>query len=79
MFNYNKQRFLIVSMISMVILFTSTIANAAYNSNYNSKYQTNVYSNSFMLINLDKTPDQIARSSEADVIKSLEQSNISKK
>lgn len=79
MFDYNKQRFLIISMVSMVILFTSTIANAAYNSNYNLKHQTNIYSNSITLINLDKTPDQIARSSEADVIKSLEQSNISKK
>lgn len=79
MFDYNKQRYLIVSMILMGILYTARITNTSYNLNYDLKRQTNISSKSIVIISLDKTPDEIARDSETAVINSMEQSKISKK
>jgi hypothetical protein len=77
MFDHKKQEYLIISMILMAILFTATIANAACNPNYNSKQQNSIYSG---FINLEQTPDQIARNSETAIINSIiEQSKVSKK
>ena len=78
MFDYSKQRYLIISVILMAILFTATIANASYNSNYNSKQQTNISSKSITFINLEQTPDEIARGNETAIINSIEQSKINK-
>lgn len=78
MFDYNKQKYLIISII-LIILFTATIANASYNFNYDSKKKANIYSNSIILINLDKTPDEIARGPEGALISIIEQSKASKK
>lgn len=80
MFDYSKQRYLIINMILMTILFTTTIANAAYNSNYNLEQRNNIYSRFITFINLEQTPDQIARKSETAIINSIiEQSKVSKK
>lgn len=78
MFYYNNQKYLIISMV-LIILFTTTIANAAYKSNYDSKQKANIYSNSIILINLDKTPDEIARGPEGGIIRIIEQSQLNRK
>lgn len=79
MYDYSKERYLICSMVLVTILSTNTMANASYNFNRNSKQQTNINSKSIKLINLEKTPDQIARSCEATVISSIEKNKFMKK
>lgn len=80
MLNFDKQRYLITSIILMAILFTITIANASYNPNYSSKQQSNIYSKFITFINFENTPDQIARNSETAIINSIiEQSKVCKK
>ncbi|WPC41686.1 hypothetical protein [Clostridium sp. JS66] len=79
MFDYDKQQFLIASMILMISLFITTISNTLYNSNYNLKQQINIPSKSITFINLEETPDDISRNYQIAIINSINQKEINKK
>lgn len=66
-------------MILIAILFTPAMIDSTYTSNHKSKQENRIYTAINMFINLDKTPDEIAKSSETDIIHSIEISTINKK
>lgn len=71
MFDYDKQQFIIVSMILMISLFITTISKTLYNSNYNSKQQISIPSKFITFINLEETPDEISRNYQTSIINSI--------
>ncbi len=79
MFDYDKQQFLIFSMILMLSLFVITFSNTLINSNYNSKQQINIPIKSIAIINLEQTPDDISRNYQTAIINSVTQKGINKK
>ena len=79
MLDYSKQIYQIAIIILITTLFTPTMINSTYNSNYKSKQENRIYTTINMFISLDKTPDEIAKSSETAIIHSIEISTINKK
>lgn len=80
MIYFDKQKNLFIAIVLIMISFTSSIVCASYTSVNNSKQEIPIYNNiTNKIFNLEKTPDEIARNSEANIIHALEQSIVNKK
>lgn len=63
---FDKQKSSIIIGILITFFYTSFITNAAYTHKPN--YITNIYASISNFINLEQTPDQIARNSEKIIL-----------